>query len=86
MNRTMAYESHLEQIVDLRNEAYDASTLARAFDDLADEVKGLPTKGAISDIAVDELAKVARQRADLCRATAVEKRLTADRMEKDGLP
>lgn len=81
----MAYEAHLEQVLDLRRKSIDASTLARAFDEYAEDLSRIKTKGAVADIAADELVKHARQRAEQVRQYSRACIEQADTMEREGL-
>ena len=85
MNRTMAYEAHLEKINALRNRAYDLDTISRAYSDYADDILRIMTKGALADQAAEDLAEYARKRAQACTTLASVTRGTADDMEKNGL-
>lgn len=85
MNRTVEYEALLERVLDLRHKAIDAATLARAFDDYAEDLRRLNSKGSIADMALAELVKHALYRskqARLLSATCIEQ---ADEMERKGL-
>ena len=86
MNRTMAYEVHLETIQQLRDEAIDHDTLARALEDYAEDIMRIPTKGAVADQAAVYLAEEARTKAEAVRKMARVKRERAISMEKDGMP
>lgn len=84
--RTARYEAHVENIQQLRNEAVDLSTLARAFDYYADDIiYSIPTKGAVADQAAAELAQYAKQRAAACRERAESCLTSADVLEREGL-
>lgn len=85
MNRTMAYEAHLEQVFDLRRKSIDASTLSRAFFDYADDLLQMKTKGDIADAAAADLVKYALRRAEHAAQYSRNCAEQADTMEREGL-
>jgi hypothetical protein len=81
----MAYEAHLEQINDLRRRSIDAATLARAFDDYAENLTQIKTKGDIADLAAMDLKTHAHKRAEQVRRFSQSCIERADAMEREGL-
>lgn len=85
MTRTDAYDTHLEQIDHLRNQAIDGATLARAYDDYATILTMARTMNSIADHARDDIIAFAHKRANQARKAAKTKAHEADRLQAKGL-
>lgn len=86
MNRTIEYEKHLERIDNLRKQALEAKSAARAFGDYADILKMVPTMGAVADRTRDMLVAYALSCAEDCRKLIDANTVLADNLEQKGMP
>lgn len=86
MNRTIEYEKHLDKIENLRQQAVNARSAARAFGDYAEILRNLPTLGAVADHARQMLIEFALESRDDCRKLIDANNTLADELEAKGLP
>lgn len=85
MNRTIEYEKHLDKIENLRQQAINARSAARAFGDYAEILRNLPTLGAVADHARNMVIDFCNESADGCRKLINDNNTLADELEAKGL-
>jgi len=85
MSRTEAYEAHLEQIQNLRDQADDAATRARSWRYLADDIAALSSRGIDYVKARDETMNQCHRMGRDIEGVVEELRAGADALEAEGL-
>jgi hypothetical protein len=85
VNATVEYEMHLEKIEKLKQEAWDAKTVGRSFNELADTIAALPTQGDLWDKARAELVRYAMDMGERTTRMSSANFAKAKIMEQQGI-
>jgi hypothetical protein len=85
-SRTELFEELNEKALNLRNKSLDTRTLSRAFADLAESVKALPTRGDIWDLAQANVIRRAEASSKRCLELSILQLNVADAMIERGIP
>lgn len=85
-SRTDLVEAHEQKIFALQAKAIDAKTLSRAYADLADAIKTLPTRGDLWDVAKADIVEKALMRSLKCTEASNARLEEVEGLREQGVP
>jgi hypothetical protein len=84
-SRTDLFEVIQCESFELRKKAIDTRTLARAYSDLAELIRVIPSRGDVWDIAQRDMIQKAENRAIRCAELSVQQAKKADELLERGI-